>query len=86
MLSLGVDITLSGQFAPPPPAKDVALMGPEEAVEVLKGRGVAHNIALMARLTDQRSFAAFLEQARGETSWKRLRARLDVEDTEEEQN
>ena len=78
MLSLGVDITLSGQFAPPPPAKDVALMGPEEAVEVLKGRGVAHNIALMARLTDQRSFAAFLEQARGETSWKRLRARLGV--------
>ena len=78
MLSLGVDTTLSGRFAPPPPAKDVALMGPQEAVAILKGRGVAHNIALMARLTDQRSFAAFLEQARGETSWKRLRARLGV--------
>ena len=78
MLSLGVDTTLSGRFAPPPPAKDVALMGPQEAVAVLKGRGVAHNISLMARLTDQRSFAAFLEQARGETSWKRLRARLGV--------
>ena len=78
MLSLGVDTTLSGGFAPPPPTKDVSLMEPEEAVAVLKNRGVAHNIVLMGRLTDQRSFAAFLEQARGETSWKRLRARLGV--------
>ena len=78
MLSLGVDTALSGGFAPPPPPRDVALMGPEEAVAALKHRAVAHNIALMGRLTDQRGFAAFLEQARGETSWKRLRARLGV--------
>ena len=38
-------------------------MSPEEAVDLLKNRGVAHNIALMHRLTDQRSFSAFLEQA-----------------------
>ena len=78
MLSLGVDTTLSGRPASPPAVKDVALMSPEEAVDLLKNRGVAHNIALMHRLTDQRSFSAFLEQARGETSWKRLRARLGV--------
>ena len=78
MLSLGVDTTLSGHFASPPPGRDVALMDLEEAMAALKGRGVAHNISLMARLTEQRSFAALLEQARGETSWKRLRARLGV--------
>lgn len=32
----------------------------------------------MHRLTDQRSFARLLEEARGETDWRRLRAYLAV--------
>ena len=32
----------------------------------------------MDRLTGQRSFASLLEQARGETNWRRLRAYLGV--------
>ena len=39
---------------------------------------VAHNMELMDRLTGQRSFASLLEQARGETNWRRLRAYLGV--------
>ena len=37
-----------------------------------------HNIRLMDRLTGLRSFAQLLEQARGETDWRRLRAYLGV--------
>ena len=36
------------------------------------------NCELMHRLTDQRSFARLLEEARGETDWRRLRAYLAV--------
>ena len=78
MVSRGVDVTLSGCCSGPAPGKDVALLGQEEAVEELKRLGVEHNIALMDRLTGQRSFATLLEQARGETDWKRLRAYLGV--------
>ena len=39
---------------------------------------VGHNIGPMHRLTGQRSFASLLEQARGETNWRRLRAYLGV--------
>ncbi|MDE7262123.1 MAG: cytidyltransferase-related domain protein, partial [Oscillospiraceae bacterium] len=78
MESLGVDTTLSGAFSGPAPRKDTALMSPEEAVEELRRMGVSHNLALMSRLTGQRSFAALLEQARGETDWRRLRAFLGV--------
>ncbi len=78
MISMGVDVTLSGQYAGPAPRKDVALLDQAEAVERLKGLGVEHNINLMSRLTGQRSFANLLELARGETDWKRLRAYLGV--------
>lgn len=78
MASLGVDVTLSGQYAGPAPRKDVALLDQAEAVERLKSLGVEHNINLMNRLTGQRSFANLLELARGETDWRRLRAYLGV--------
>ncbi|MCI8715409.1 MAG: cytidyltransferase-related domain protein [Oscillospiraceae bacterium] len=78
MVSLGVDTTLSGASAGPAPKKDVALMEQSEAVEALRLLGVEHNVALMSRLTGQRSFASLLELARGETDWRKLRAYLGV--------
>jgi len=78
MLSLGVDTTLSGAYSQASAKKDVALMDMAEAAETLRLLGVEHNIALMSRLTGQRSFANLLELARSETDWRRLRAYLSV--------
>ena len=78
MESLGVDTTLSGVSAPAEARRDPALMRQEETVEALRLLGVEHNVALMSRLTGQRSFAGLLELARGETDWRRLRAYLGV--------
>lgn len=78
MVSLGVDTTLSGTFAGAAARRDPALMSQEEAVEAMRLLGVEHNVALMGRLTGQRSFAGLLELARGETDWRRLRACLGV--------
>ena len=79
MVSLGADTSLGGGARSGPSGrKDVALMDPAEAVEALRLLGAEHNIALMSRLTNQRSFAGLLELARGETDWRRLRAYLGV--------
>ena len=78
MVSCGVDVTMSGGDTPPLPEKHTALMTDDEALRALTLRGVGHNLELMHRLTDQRSFARLLEEARGETDWRRLRAYLAV--------
>ncbi|MGM9619156.1 MAG: cytidyltransferase-related domain protein [Oscillospiraceae bacterium] len=78
MIFLGVDVTLSGKPLNPRPKKDIALMERWEAVDALRLMGVEHNLRLMHRLSDQRQFAAILEQARSETDWKRLRAYLNI--------
>ena len=78
MVSCGVDVTMSGGDAPPLPEKHTALMTDDEALRALTLRCVGHNMELMHRLTDQRSFARLLEEARGETDWRRLRAYLAV--------
>ena len=78
MVDRGVDVELLDRRPAPAKRKDVALLDPEEAVARLKLLGAEHNIALMRRLTGQRSFAGLLEQARGGTDWKRLRAYLGV--------
>ena len=62
MVDRGVDVELLGRRLPPAKRKDVALLDPEEAVARLKLLGAEHNIALMRRLTGQRSFAGLLEQ------------------------
>ena len=81
MVSLGVDTSLTGAQEGAASQKDVALMDMAEAAESLRLLGVEHNIALMSRLTGQRSFAGLLELARGETDWRRLRAYLTVFDS-----
>ncbi len=78
MVSRGVDVTMSGGDTPPLPEKHTALMTDDEALRALMLRCVGHNMELMHRLTDQRSFARLLEEARGETDWRRLRAYLAV--------
>ncbi len=78
MVSRGVDVTMSGGNTPPLPEKHTALMTDDEALRALTLRCVGHNMELMHRLTDQRSFARLLEEARGETDWRRLRAYLAV--------
>ena len=78
MESLGADTSLSGARLSPAAPPDAALMDPPQAVEALRMLGVEHNLALMGRLTGQRTFAGLLEQARGETDWRRLRAYLGV--------
>lgn len=78
MVSCGVDVTMSGGDTPPLPEKHTALMTDDEALCALTLRCVGHNMELMHRLTDQRSFARLLEEARGETDWRRLRAYLAV--------
>ena len=78
MVSRGVDVTMSGGDTPPLPEKHTALMTDDEALRTLTLRCVGHNMELMHRLTDQRSFARLLEEARGETDWRRLRAYLAV--------
>ena len=78
MVSCGVDVTMSGGDTPPLPEKHTALMTDDEALRALTLRCVGHNMELMHRLTDQCSFARLLEEARGETDWRRLRAYLAV--------
>lgn len=78
MVSRGVDVTMSGGDTPPMPEKHTSLMTDDEALRALTLRCVGHNMELMHRLTDQRSFARLLEEARGETDWRRLRAYLAV--------
>lgn len=78
MVSCGVDVTMSGGDTSPLPEKHTALMTDDEALRALTLRCVGHNMELMHRLTDQRSFARLLEEARGETDWRRLRAYLAV--------
>ena len=78
MVSRGVDVTMSGGDTAPLPEKHTALMTDDEALHALTLRCVGHNMELMHRLTDQRSFARLLEEARGETDWRRLRAYLAV--------
>ena len=69
----GVDTSLQSRNVPPRREKPAALMTDEEALDVLRLVCVEHNIRLMDRLTGLRSFAQLLEQARGETDWRRLR-------------
>ena len=81
LVAQGVDITLSGKRLSLPKRRDTVLLEDQEVVKVLKLDSVEHNLLLMHRLSDQRSFSAIVEEARGETRWTRLRAYLSVFDS-----
>ena len=78
MVSRGVDVTMSGGDTDPPAGEAHLPHDRRRGACALTLRCVGHNITLMHRLTDQRSFARLLEEARGETDWRRLRAYLAV--------
>ncbi len=77
----GVDLTLEGRKLPPIPQPDIVLMDDETVVDSLCLTAAEHSLNLMRRLSDQRSFAAIVEEARGETNWQQLRAYLGVFET-----
>ncbi len=78
LLSFGVDVTLQGNDAPPPPHTDAALLDPDRVVVELRRTAVDHNIRLMHRLTHDQLFASILEAARSEKDLGRLRAYVSV--------
>ena len=77
----GVDTALEGRALPPAPQPDIVLMDDETVVDGLCLAATDHSLHLMRRLSDQRSFAAIVEEARGETNWQQLRAYLGVFET-----
>ena len=78
MRSLGVDVELTGRPQPAAPAKDPALMGPEETVDGLVLLSVEHNLRLMHMLSNEQKFGNIIEEARSAKSWKQLRAYLNI--------
>ena len=77
----GVDTALEGRALPAAPKPDIVLMEDEVVVDGLCLAATDHSLHLMRRLSDQRSFAAIVEEARGETNWQQLRAYLGVFET-----
>ncbi|MCL1983137.1 MAG: hypothetical protein FWG53_08665 [Clostridiales bacterium] len=61
-------------------AKDPAIMDSQEAVEKLKELAIEHNIRVMSVFNGEASFGNLLEDARGETQWKNIRAYINIFD------
>ena len=78
MRRLGVDVDLTGRRQEPEPAKDPALMDPEETLNSLILLSVEHNLQLMHMLSNEQKFGNIIEAARSTKSWRQLRAYLDV--------
>ncbi len=78
MRRLGVDVDLTGKKRAPSPAKDPALMGPEETLNSLILLSVEHNLQLMHMLSNEQRFGNIIEAARSTKSWQQLRAYLNV--------
>ncbi|WP_251317232.1 cytidyltransferase-related domain protein [Flintibacter muris] len=78
MRRLGVDVDLTGKKQAPSPAKDPALMGPEETLNCLILLSVEHNLQLMHMLSNEQRFGNIIEAARSTKSWQQLRAYLNV--------
>ena len=78
MRTLGVDVGLTGSAQPPMPAKDAALMDPQETLDSLVLLSVEHNIKLMYMLSNEQRFGNIIESARSAKNWKQLRAYLNI--------
>lgn len=78
MISLGIDVELSGVRRKPEPMPDIALRDTAQTVESLVYMGIEHNIDIMHRMAAERQFGNLLEAARSEKSWKNVRAYLNV--------
>ncbi len=78
MLSLGVDVDLTGKPGKREELPDIALRSAEETLRSLKFASINHNMRVMNTLSTERSFGRILEEARSEQNFKHLRAYLIV--------
>ena len=77
MLSLGVDTTLKDGLA----KKDKifwSLLKGEDIVDSFKYKSIENNIYLMSNFMDANRFHQILEEARGESDWRRLRLYIEI--------
>ena len=77
LVFLGIDINLNGSQTNPI-IRPFEFMDNQETIDNIKYMAIDHNIHLMSRLTDNMSFNSFLEMARGEKDWKKLRLYLEI--------
>ena len=78
LISFGVDVSLRTAGGPPLPAKNAALLTPDEVVAALRRTAVDHNIRLMHRLGREQLFGNTLEAARSEKDPARLQAYVSI--------
>ncbi|MBQ9015044.1 MAG: hypothetical protein IJ109_02890 [Firmicutes bacterium] len=78
MKSLGASPELDGELDPSAAWEDPALLDGAGSVQRLKFLAISHNIEVMHRFSDEKSFADLLEDARSERDWKNIRAYLNT--------
>lgn len=78
MKSLGVSPDLDGRPDGEAVWEDPSLLSGAEAVQRLKFLAISHNIEVMHRFSDEKSFGDLLEDARSERNWKNIRSYLNT--------
>lgn len=77
MVSIGVDTSLEGVLNIKPKTY-LSLLKGEDIVSCMKNKAIENNIYLMNNLTNEEKFLSILEEARGETNWRRLRLYIQI--------
>ncbi len=77
MISMGVDTSLEGVLRTKPKSY-LSLLKGEDIVSCMKNKAIENNIFLMNNLTNEEKFLSILEEARGETNWRRLRLYIQI--------
>ena len=75
---LGVDVSFGKGGLSERYLKDPAVMNSKEAIERLKALAIEHNIRVMNIFNSEASFGNLVEEARGETQWKNIRAYINI--------
>ena len=78
MTGLGVDVNFSKDRPREIPVKDPAIMNSGEVIERLKALAIEHNIRVMSIFNNESAFGNLIEEARGETQWKNIRAYINI--------
>jgi len=80
LIGLGVDVELGAGSADKikVKTKDPAIMNSSEAIERIKALAIEHNIRVMNIFNHEASFGSLLEDARGETQWKKIRGYINI--------
>ena len=80
LISLGADLSLTGNPQTPPPAVDPVLLQSDQAVDRLTNLSMEHHLRLMHQLSSERKFGNIIEAAHASRSWKQLRVYLNIID------